>query len=182
MDSFFSPYKIFVHLYERSISCGGPVKGKRPDKENARKDHSWPFQTYTTYDTRFIPKGWKRVAWQKVKSGAKWFWVQASVWYDTKIVKKLSTTFMDEDAHVNRWVHSERQRKSRSTTRSQKEYGDKMDAVDRADCNMAYFKIGSGKCKKRFHRTIFFWVVSAVLHNVFVALEYYLGDEKWEQL
>ena len=144
-------------LDARGIGMIGPINAKRPTK-NAGRD-SWPHQTFTESDKKFLPRGWDRVAFQEMPSGR---WMQSLVWRDNKFVKLLSTVFLGNDVkqEVSRWeknTHSYRKVTARLAVKCYQKY---MPFVDQGDRNSSHFDIFTGKCKKRYHRRIFRWHLS----------------------
>ena len=64
-DSAFTSVKLVRDLYNnRGISAVGPINAKKSEK-NAGAD-SWPLQKFTSKDTQYLPRGWDRLAFQKL--------------------------------------------------------------------------------------------------------------------
>ena len=72
-DAAFTSTKLFRDLFEkRGISAVGPINASMPDKGG--NANSWPHQKFKKQDTQYLPRGWLRLAYTKLKAG----WMQ--VW------------------------------------------------------------------------------------------------------
>lgn len=70
-DAAFTSTKLFRDLFEkRGISAVGPINASMPDKGG--NANSWPHQKFKKQDTQYLPRGWLRLAYTKLKEG----WMQ----------------------------------------------------------------------------------------------------------
>ena len=66
-------FRLGRDLYEkRGIYCVGPVNQSKPNKGGG--PNSWPHQKFKKGDTAYLPRGWDRVAFTKLKDG----WMQVT--------------------------------------------------------------------------------------------------------
>lgn len=89
-DAAFTTIRLFRDLYDRrGIFAVGPINVGKPD--NGGGPNSWPIQNFKKTDTRYLPRGWDRLAFSKTERNG---WLQALTWRDNKFVKMLSTVFI----------------------------------------------------------------------------------------
>lgn len=64
-DAAFTSVKLVRDLHNnRGISAVGPINAKRPDKGGGRD--SWPHHNFKSSDTKYLNRGWDRLAFQKL--------------------------------------------------------------------------------------------------------------------
>ena len=89
-DAAFTSVKLFRDLHDkRGIFAVGPINASKPDKGGG--PNSWPLQNFKTSDTKYLPRGWDRLAFTKLERGG---WLQALTWRDNKFVKILSSIYL----------------------------------------------------------------------------------------
>lgn len=92
-DAAFTSIKLFRDLHDkRGINAVGPINAGKPAK-GAGPD-SWPLQNFKSSDTKYVPRGWDRIAFTKLQRGG---WLQALTWRDNKFVKILSSVFLTNE-------------------------------------------------------------------------------------
>ena len=95
--------------------------------------------------------------------------MQALVWRDNKFVTLLSTVYIGNPVklEVKRWEKETRSYRQVEARLAVKAYRDSMPFVDQGDRNSSHFDIFAAKCKRRYHRRPFQWMLSFVgLNNV----------------
>ena len=164
-DAAFASIKLFRQLHTRGIYAVGPMNAAKPEK-GANGD-SWPHQTFKKGDAEYLGRGWDRTAYSKLDGGG---WIQATVWRDNKFVKLLNTVYIvDGVQSVQRWVKTAAQYITIGARLVLKMYQQHMGHVDRMDKNVALCGIRLRRCKHRYHRQMFLWLIAAVaFNNVFV--------------
>ena len=74
-DAAFTSVKLIRDLYnKRGISAVGPINAKRPDKGGGAD--SWPHHNFKPSDTKYLNRGWSRLAFQKLDRGG---WMQVMI-------------------------------------------------------------------------------------------------------
>ena len=122
-----------------------------------------PHQKFKSGDTEYLARGWDRVAYSKLDNGG---WLQATVWRDNKFVKMLNTVYVVSGVRtVQRWVKTASSYLTISARLVLKKYQKHMGHVDRVDKNVALAAIRLHRCKLRYHRQLFFWLLAAVAFN-----------------
>jgi len=142
--------------------------------------NSWPFQGYDKGDSWKVGgKGWMRHAVQKVGVGGA---ILATVWLDNRFLSMLSTVYIvksEEGQTVLRWTREKMKRLPVRAPVAVIFYQKMMGAVDRLDKVVALANIRIRRCKKRYHRAMFFWYVSTIgFNNVKVIFERLVGKEQ----
>ena len=95
--------------------------------------------------------------------------MQALIWRDNKFVKLLATFYVASGMEtVRRWVRQWGHYINIKARLLLKKYQKHMGYVDRLDRFMASAGIRLRRCKRRYHRAIFFWMLSEMLNNIFV--------------
>ena len=131
--------------------------------EKGANHNSWPHQTFKNGATEYLSRGWDRTAYSKLDGGG---WLQATVWRDNKFVKLLNTVYIvDGVQEVTRWVKYAAKYVSISARLVLKMYQKHMGHVDRVDKNVSLSGIRLLRCKNRYHRQLFLWLVAAVAFN-----------------
>ena len=173
MDALFTSIALFEALASRGIYAVGPLRAGRP-KTGAGAAH-WPFQTYGAGLLRLVPRGWLRTATRTLSCGAA---LGATVWRDNRFVTLLYTAFASTaPVTLDRWHRDTRRRQPVQSFLALAMYSKRMGAVDRVDKNISYSSIRLKHCAKRYHRSIWFWLLSAAWNNIFVLFEVlYEGD------
>ena len=89
-DAAFTSIALFRDLHDkRGISAVGPINASKPTKGGG--PNSWPLQKFKKTDTRYLGRGWDRLAFTPLQNGG---WLQALTWRDNKFVKLLSSVFL----------------------------------------------------------------------------------------
>jgi len=89
-DAAFTSIRLFRDLFnKRGINAVGPINASKPAKGGGPT--SWPFQKFKSSDTKFLPRGWDRLAFTQLQRGG---WLQALTWRDNKFVKLLASVFI----------------------------------------------------------------------------------------
>ena len=162
-DATFTSIRLFRALHKRGIFAVGPVNAKKPDKAKGGGANSWSHQTFKKGDTEYLHRGWDRTAFSKMSSGGH---IQATVWRDNKFVKLLNTVYIvDGVEEVTRWVKYASKYVNVSARLVLKKYQKHMGEVDRVDKNVSLSCIGLRRCKNRYHRQLFLWLLAAVAFN-----------------
>ena len=92
-DNAFTSIPLFTNLHDkRGIYAVGPINKSKPDKGGDK--NSWPIQTFQQNDTRYLPRGWYRIAFSPLQRGG---WLQALTWRDNRFVKLLSSIYITGD-------------------------------------------------------------------------------------
>ena len=92
-DNAFTSIPLFRDLHDkRGIYAVGPINKSKPDKGGDK--NSWPIQTFKQNDTRYLPRGWYRIAYQAMQRGG---YLQALTWRDNRFVKMLSSIYITGD-------------------------------------------------------------------------------------
>ena len=164
-DAAFTSIKLFSQLCSRGIFAVGPMNAKKPDKGG--NSNSWPHQDFKNGDTEYLARGWDRTVFAELPCGG---WIQATVWRDNKFVKLLNTVYiLDGVDTVTRWIKSAADYVTVSARVVLKMYQRHMGHVDRVDKNVSLSGIRLRRCKNRYHRQIFLWLIAAVaVNNVFI--------------
>ena len=164
-DAAFTSISLFRKLFKRGIYAVGPINAKKPDK--GADGNSWPHQQFKSGDTEYLARGWDRTAFSPIDGGG---WIQATVWRDNKFVKLLNTVYIvDGVESVTRWVKSAADYLTVNARLVVKKYQHHMGHVDRVDKNVALSCIRLQRCKNRYHRHMFLWLLAAVgFNNVLV--------------
>lgn len=164
-DAAFTSLRLFRQLYSRGIYAVGPINAKKPEKGGGK--NSWPHQNFKKGDVEYLARGWDRTAFSKLDGGD---YIQATVWRDNKFVKLLNTVYIVDGVEtVTRWIRSARDYAVVSTRLVLKMYQRHMGHVDRVDKNVALSAIRLRRCKKRYHRHLFLWLIASVgFNNVLV--------------
>ena len=181
-DAAFTSIKLFRALYKRGIYAVGPINAKKPEK--GAGGNNWPHQKFKPSDTEYLGRGWDKTAFSKIDGGG---WIQATVWRDNKFVKLLNTVYIVDGVEtVLRWVKRAADYLTVSARLVIKKYQEHMGHVDRVDKNVSLCGIRLRRCKNRYHRHLFLWLLAAVaFNNVFILfmLIYPATDElkqRWE--
>jgi hypothetical protein len=162
-DAYFSSTRMFKRLAKRGIRALGMFNGAKPEKATA---DSWPHRDRKGNDFRINGRGWSKVSYQHLGAGIS---MMAMTWRDNKFVKMLSTVFLKKErSNVKRWVADERGRIDVECRYSLLMYQALMGAVDGFDRLISMFNVNLGTCALRFQRLIFFWMLSAVMVNIYV--------------
>jgi hypothetical protein len=160
-DAAFTSIKLFRALYKRGIYAVGPINAKKPDKGAGA--NSWPHQQFKSSDTEYLARGWDKTAFSRIDGGG---WIQATVWRDNKFVKLLNTVYIVDGVEtVTRWVKRAADYLTVSARLVVKMYQHHMGHVDRVDKNVALCVIRLRRCKNRYHRHLFLWLLAAVAFN-----------------
>lgn len=164
-DAAFTSLKLFRKLDSRGIAAVGPINAQKPSQNPTA--NSWPHQKFKSGDKSYLQRGWDRVAYQKMPSGN---WLQATVWRDNKFVKMLSSCYVTNGVErVTRWMRAAGKYMSVPARLVLRMYQHHMGHVDRVDKNVALSGVRMKRCRKRYHRALFFWYVAAVgINNVLV--------------
>ena len=73
-DAAFTSVKLMRNLHDnRGISAVGPVNAHKP--VNGAGPNSWPFQKFKASDTKYLPRGWTRLAFSKLRRAGGWLQV-----------------------------------------------------------------------------------------------------------
>ena len=89
-DAAFTSFKLFRDLHDkRGIQACGPINAGK--SKTGGGPNSWPFQKFISSDTKYLPRGWDRIAFTKLERGG---WLQALTWRDNRFVQMLSTVFI----------------------------------------------------------------------------------------
>ena len=89
-DAAFTSIRLFRDLHnKRGINAVGPINACKPDKGGG--PNSWPLQKFKTSDTKYLPRGWDLLAFNKMERDG---WLQALTWRDNKFVKLLSSAYI----------------------------------------------------------------------------------------
>lgn len=173
-DAAFTSLKLFSDLFtKRGIRAVGPINlGKGVANNTA---DTWPFQPFTKQHGEYLWRGWDRVAYKKLTSTPPGY-LQALVWKDNKFVTILATCYIEAaKKKCKRWIRALKRYDDNVVVRlCLILYAVHMGHVDRCDKNIALSKIKPRRCKKRYHRAVFYWLLAAVGFNnvlaVFMAL------------
>ena len=92
-DAAFTSVKLVRDLYNnRGISAVGPINAKRPDKGG--NADSWPHHNFKSSDTKYLNRGWDRLAFQKLDRDG---WMQVTCSYThslhTHIILSLTHSY-----------------------------------------------------------------------------------------
>ena len=137
------------------------MNASKPDKGG--DGNSWPHQTFKKGDAEYLARGWDRVAYSKLENGG---WIQATIWRDNKFVKLLNTVYITDDVRtVKRWVKRAAKYVTISARHVLTMYQKHMGHVDRMDKNVSLCGIRLRRCKLRYHRQLFLWLIAAVAFN-----------------
>ena len=160
-DAAFTSINLFRKLFKRGIYAVGPINAKKPEK--GADGNSWPHQQFKTGDTEYLARGWDRTAFSRIDGGG---WIQATVWRDNKFVKLLNTVYIVDGVEtVTRWVKQASDYLTVNARLVVKKYQHHMGHVDRVDKNVALSCIRMRRCKHRYHRHLFLWLIAAVGFN-----------------
>ena len=160
-DAAFTSIRLFRSLHRRGIYAVGPMNAVKP--EVGADGNNWPHQSFKKGDTEYLARGWDRTAYSKLESGG---WIQATVWRDNKFVKLLNTVYiMTGMSSVTRWMRAAGGFVTVSARVVLKQYQKHMGHVDRVDKNVALSSIRLLRCKLRYHRQLFLWLIAAVGFN-----------------
>ena len=89
-DAYFTSIPLFRDLWNnRGIAVVGPINAGKPSKGGG--PNSWPIQKFKKSDSRYMARGWDKMAFTKLQRGG---WMQALVWLDNRFVKLLSTSYI----------------------------------------------------------------------------------------
>ena len=183
-DAAFTSIRLFRALHKRGIYAVGPMNAKKPDKAKGGGANSWPHQTFKKGDTEYLHRGWDRTAFSKLSSGGH---IQATVWRDNKFVKLLNTVYIVDGAEtVTRWIRTAANYFNVPARLVLKMYQRHMGHVDRVDKNVALCAVRLLRCKNRYHRQLFMWLIAAVAFNnvlILFMMIYPLAKElerRWE--
>ena len=161
-DAAFTSLRLFEDLWvKRKIMAVGPINlGKGVKNNNA---NTWPFQAYKQSDGEYLWRGWDRVAYKKLTRSSPAGCMQALVWKDNKFVTMLSTCYVEEAKHTcSRWIRALGKYTDVVVRLCLIFYAKHMGHVDRCDKNVSLSKIKPRRCKKRYHRCIFYWLLASV--------------------
>ena len=65
-DAAFTTIPLFRDLYEkRGINAVGPINAGKPKKGGGPS--SWPLQNFKSSDTKYLPRGWDKLAFTKLE-------------------------------------------------------------------------------------------------------------------
>ena len=161
-DAAFTSIKLFEDLWaKRKIMAVGPINLGKGVKNNTK--NTWPFQMYKQNAAEYLWRGWDRVAFKMITSTSPVGYLQALVWRDNKFVTMLSTCYIEEAKHkCSRWVRSAGKYCDVQVRLCLMYYAKHMGHVDRCDKNVSLSKIKPRRCKKRYHRSIFYWLLASV--------------------
>lgn len=74
-DAAFTTIKLVRDLHDkRGIYAAGPINTHKPDKGGG--PHSWPFQKFKNNATKYLSRGWDRLAFSKLGRGDGWLQVR----------------------------------------------------------------------------------------------------------
>jgi hypothetical protein len=155
----------------------GMIRGARPKAMPKGADKYFPFKGYVKGEEGGYDHGWYRTAYRKIAAGAAGLgtmWLMAMVWRDSRMVTMVATTFIcGVGMTVDRYDPSVKKRVARFCLRPLKMYNLWMGAVDELDRDNARANIRMNRCPKRYHRQLFYWLLSTVgYHNVRICFEH----------
>ena len=168
-DAAFVGLGLWRALYKRGIRAVGPINASKPNKGGDA--NSWPHQKFKTSAKEYLARGWERCAYTKLDhvAGGDVGWMQALIWRDNKFVKLLATVYVASTIeNVRRWVRQAGQYEKIKARLLLVKYQKHMGYVDRLDRFMTSANIHLRQCQRRYHRAIFFWMLAAMLNNIFV--------------
>lgn len=123
-----------------------------------------------------------RAAVQRLEGGM----LMATTWLDNKFLNMYSTCYVEgpNGSHtVLRWNRAAGERMSIPAPLCLQEYQLNMGAVDRLDKSNAMANIRMRRCQKRYHRVIFFWLLSSFgHHNTKILVEKLVGGDRIKAL
>jgi DNA polymerase III epsilon subunit-like protein len=161
LDNYFSSESIASSLAARGIRVCGTCRTTPFDLAAKGCDN--------------MARGWMRQASKKTETGHV---IQSTLWKDNKLVKFISTAFINEAADVKRWDYQSDQKIDLPCVRAIKEYNKFMGGVDKMDRNVAHSRLFL-KSRYRYHRQIFLWLLAAIgINNTMAIFEQHYPDAK----
>jgi hypothetical protein len=163
-DKAFTSIKLARLLAKRRLAIVGMLRTLgRPKVRPRGNAEYWPFRHYSKAEMDLYIRGFRREAHTAVESGDI-KWLNAQLWKDAKWVTLITTTFFSTvPERVQRWEKSERCRVPVECSTAVKRYNKFMGAVDQFNKELAKTHMAMGRCKQRFHRSLFLgWLLPAV--------------------
>ena len=163
-DKAFTSMKLARLLAKRRIAIVGMLRtAGRPKNRPNGDGHYWPFRHYSKAELDAHTKGYQREAHVALEAGDI-KWLKAELWRDAKWVTLISTSFFSAARHeVRRWDKSKGDRMPVKCSLALKRYNKFMGAVDQFNKELAKTHMQMGRCKQRFHRSLFLgWLLPAV--------------------
>ena len=163
-DKAFTSFKLARLLAKRRLAIVGMLRTMgRPKLRPMGNEHYWPFRHYSKAEMDTYMRGYRREAHVAVASGDV-KWINAQLWKDAKWVTLITTSFFSKVTEtVRRWEKSKRARVPIACSLAIKRYNKFMGAVDQFNKELAKTHMAMGRCKQRFHRSLFLgWLLPAV--------------------
>ena len=163
-DKAFTSIKLARLLAKRRLALVGMLRTLgRPKLRPRGNEHYWPFRHYSKAEMDAYIRGYRREAHVRIGRGDV-KWLNAQLWRDARFVTLITTAFFSTvDDEALRWEKSKRKRVPVSISVAIKRYNKYMGAVDHFNKELAKTHMQMGRCKQRFHRSLFLgWLLPAV--------------------
>ena len=142
----------------------------RPKKAPRGWEHCWPFRATTKAEATEYPRGTRREAYTALPPQSRLQWIKAELWLDSLWVTMLATSFFSATSTtVLRWTAEACMRLPRSCSATLARYAKNMGHADRFNRALADTRMAMGRCKQRFHRSMFLgWLLPAIMINIMI--------------